>query len=228
MAPSVEPLARRDLLALAAAAIVMPSVARASNASVAIAIDTSNAPQLAAWADELKPMMLQWWPVITTALASPGYRAPDEVKVAFRDFNPPSIGVAIRGDTVYVNLTDIQAHPTDFGRVAYGMVQMVQAYPQPNIQWLSAGIADYLRYYVLMPHDPQRAFDPSRFTYQFGYQPAAALLDFVERTYGGGSVRRLNAAMRTGGDGEAELLKITGSTPLTLWRGYLKSLPASG
>jgi hypothetical protein len=29
--------------------------------------------------------------------------------------------------------------------------------------------------------------------------------------------------MRGGGDGEAELLAITGSTPLTLWRAYLKS-----
>jgi hypothetical protein len=54
------------------------------------------------------------------------------------------------------------------------------------------------------------------------------LLDFVERTHGAGSVRRVNAAMRTGGDGEAELLKITGATPFTLWRAYLKSLPASG
>ena len=89
-------------------------------------------------------------------------------------------------------------------------------------------MADYMRYYVLLPHDPQRAFDPSRFTYQLGYQPAAALLDFVERTYGAGSVRRVNAAMRTGGDGEAELLKITGATPLTLWRAYLKSLSQSG
>ncbi len=229
MAFSVAPLARRRFLTLAAATFVAPSVARASNAAVTITIDTSNAPQLAAWADALRPMMQRWWPVITTALSSPGFEAPDEVKVAFHDFGPSANPGAVTMDaTIYINLHDIEAHPDDFGRVAHEMVHVVQRYPQPNITWLVEGIADYMRYYVLLPDDPRRTFDPSRFTYQQGYQPAAALLDWVERTHGAGSVRRVNAAMRGGGDGEAELLKITGSTPLTLWRGYLKSLPASG
>jgi hypothetical protein len=220
----VDPPSRRLLLLSVASTALSPTSALASNTAVEVVIDTSNAPQLAAWASQLKPMMLRWWPAITAALASPGYEAPDRVNVAFRDFGAPNVGSATRGNTIYVNLPDIQAHPTDFGRVAHEMVHIVQAYPQPNILWLSEGIADYLRYYVLLPNDPMRAFNPSRTTYEVGYQPAAALLDWIERKYGAGSVRRINAAMRLGGDGEAELLKITGATPLTLWRAYLASL----
>ena len=223
----VAPFTRRRLLALSAVAMAAPSVTRASNAAAEISIDASNAPQLAAWVAALKPMMQRWWPVITAALASPGYEAPGRINVLFRDFHQSNVGSATEGDTIYVNLPDIQAHPDDFGRVAHEMVHIAQAYPEPNIEWLTEGIADYLRYYVLLPDDPRRAFDPHRSTYQRGYQPAAALLDWVERTHGAGSVRRINAAMRGGGDGEAELLKITGATPFTLWRSYLKSLPES-
>jgi hypothetical protein len=219
---------RRKLFVGVGAAMLAPGLARASNSTVEIDIDVSNAPQLADWGAQLRAMMLGWWPLITAALASPGYAAPDKVKVAFRDISPPNVGAFTHGDTITVNLSDIQAHPTDFGRVAHEMVHIVQAYPQPTIQWLMEGIADYLRYYVLLPQDPMRGFDPSRFTYQLGYQPAAALLDWVERKYGAGSVRRINAAMRQGGDGEAELLKITGATPMTLWRAYLASLRPLG
>jgi hypothetical protein len=144
--------------------------------------------------------------------------------VIFKDISPANIGVFANGDTIVINLTDIQAHPSDYGRVAFEMARIVQAYPEPNIRWLSTGIADYLRYYVLLPEDVARRFDPARATYQTGFQPAAALLDWVERAYGAGSVRRINVAMRQGGDGEAELAKITGQTPLTLWRGYLGAI----
>ena len=217
---------RHFLIALGATALA-PQLARASNASVAIQIDTSNAPLLVDWAVKLKTLMLGWWPVITSTLASPGFEAPDVVKVEFRDL-PPNVGAGTADNLIIVNLADIQAHPEDTGRVAHEMVHVVQRYPQPNILWLTEGIADYMRYYVLLPQDPKRAFDAPKATYQFGYAPAAALLDWVERKYAAGAVRRINAVMRQGGDGEAELLKITGATPLTLWRSYLASLKASG
>ena len=159
------------------------------------------------------------------ALASPGYEAPDTVNIRFADIQPANVGAFTEGDTITINLSDILAHPDDTGRVAHELTHVVQAFPRPNIQWLTEGIADYMRYYVLLPQDPRRAFDADRTTYQAGYQPAAALLDWVERTNGAGSVRRVNAAMRDGGDGELELYRITGAMPLTLWRGYLRSLP---
>jgi hypothetical protein len=168
-------------------------------------------------------MIRGWWPVITRTLASPGYEAPDVVKVQFRDFEPSNVGAVTIGNTITVNRPDILAHQDDFGRVAHELVHVVQAFPQPNILWLVEGIADYMRYYVLLPQDPKRFFNPNEFNYQRGYQPAAALLDWVERSYGAGSVRQVNAAMRQGGDGEAELLKITGATPFTLWKRYLQS-----
>lgn len=216
------PIRRHILLGLGAA--LVPGLAGASNSKVAIDVDITNAPQLAVWAGQLRTTMIGWWPVITAALASPGYEAPETLQVIFRDISPANIGVIARGDTIIVNLTDIETHPSDYGRVAFAMARIVQAYPEPNISWLGSGIADYLRYYVLLPEDLARRFDPSRVTYQVGFQPAAGLLDWVERTYGAGSVRRINAAMRQGGDGEAELLKITGETPLALWRAFVATL----
>jgi hypothetical protein len=214
---------RRRLLLGLVAGLLAPRLAWASNSAVRVEVDTANAPQLADWAQQLKGMIGGWWPVITRTLASPGYQAPDVVHIQFHDLSPPNVGAFTRGDTVVVNLTDISAHRDDFGRVAHELVHVVQAIsPGPNIAWLVEGIADYVRYYVLLPRDPRRVFNPSQVDYQRGYQPAAALLDWVERTYGAGSVRRINAAMRQGGDGEAELLKITGATPLTLWRRYLQ------
>jgi hypothetical protein len=168
-------------------------------------------------------MVMGWWPAINAALASPGFTPPSFVRIVFHDLDPPNAGAYTTGATIIVNLTDILAHQDDYGRVAHELVHVAQHYPEPNINWLTEGIADYMRYYVLLPADPRRRFDPERRTYQAGYQPAAALLDWVERRHGAGSVKRINAAMRGGGDGEAELLAITGSTPLTLWRAYLKS-----
>jgi hypothetical protein len=216
-------LIRRQIL-LGLGAALVPGAAAASNSQLAVEVDTSNAPQLAMWAEQLKTMMLGWWPVITAALASPGYEAPEFLKVIFRNISPANIGVMASGDTIIVNLTDIQANPSDYGRVAFAMAAIAQAYPEPNIRWLRTGIADYLRYYVLLPEDVARRFDPYRTTYETGFQPAAALLDWVERMHGAGSVRRINAVMRQGGDGEAELAKITGETPMTLWRAYLASI----
>jgi hypothetical protein len=215
------------LLALGAAALA-PALARASNRTVEVVVDTSNAPQLADWGARLKGLILGWWPVITAQLASTGYEAPDLVNIRFAEIVPASVGAFTEGDTITINRTDILAHPGDVGRVAHELTHVVQAFPSPNIQWLTEGIADYMRYYVLLPQDPMRAFDPHQITYQAGYQPAAALLDFVERTYGAGSVRRVNAAMRQDGDGELELYRITGATPFTLWRSYLRSVQPSG
>jgi hypothetical protein len=215
-------LSRRVALT-ALASFVVASAARASNASVDVTVDVSNVPELAEWGRRLKGMIQGWWPIITRNLASAGYEAPDAVTIDFKDISTECIGAYAHDHTVTVNRADILQHQDDFGRVAHELVHVVQAYPSPTITWLMEGIADYLRYYVLLPDDPRRQFDPQHYTYQLGYQPAAALLDWVERTYGAGSVQRVNAVMRQGGDGEAELLKITGSTPFTLWRGYLTS-----
>ena len=228
MALSLALASRRRLLLGLGAAALAPSLARASNQAVQVVVDTSNAPLLADWGARLQGLVGGWWPIITAALASPGYEAPDTVNIRFADIEPANVGAFTEGDTITINRSDILTHPDDVGRVAHELTHIVQAFPRPNIQWLTEGIADYMRYYVLLPSDPKRAFDAGRITYQAGYQPAAALLDWVERAYGTGSVRRINAAMRQGGDGELELYKIAGSTPFTLWRDYLRSRPPQG
>jgi hypothetical protein len=101
---------------------------------------------------------------------------------------------------------------------------VAQAYPS-GVKWLKEGIADYIRYYVLFP-DPRRPLPPG-LTYQVGYLPAAAMLDWASRRYSRTLVRDVNAAMRAGHDGEGALAQITGQTPQGLWAAFTASRAAA-
>jgi len=213
---------RRFLFGALAASVAAPSLARASNAAMTMTTDTGHFPQLQPWAEALKAKAAGWWPVITGALASPGYAAPDAIKVVFTVITPAQVTAATEGTTIYVSVPYISGHQDDFGSIAHEMCHVAQGFPKGATPgWLTEGIADYVRYYVLFPDDPRRRFDPSVDAYGRGYQPAAAMLDFVERRYGAGSVRRVNAVMRQGGDGAAALRQIAGAPLDAVWGQYL-------
>jgi hypothetical protein len=213
---------RRDILFAALAAATAPAIARASNSTMIMTTETGRFPQLEPWAQALKQQASGWWPVITRTLASPGYEAPDQILVRFGEISRPDVPAITQGTNIYVSGPYIAGHQDDFGCIAHEMCHVAQGYPKgAGPGWLTEGIADYVRYYVLFPNDPRRVFDPSIISYGRGYQPAAALLDFVERRSGAGSVRRVNAAMRQGSDGGAALTKIAGASLTELWGQYL-------
>jgi hypothetical protein len=186
--------------------------------------------QLQAWADTLKAKIAVWWPTMTAALSSPGYTPTDRVSLAFYRIDNAGVPAATRGATIDVDPWKliVRLHnPDTFGMVAHELVHVVQAYPQGATPgWLTEGIADYMRYYVLLPDDPGRYFDPQGLTEKTGYQPTAGLLDWVERRRPG-AVRRINQTMRQGGDGAATLTEIAGADPDALWRAYMASRPAA-
>ncbi len=184
---------------------------------------------LEAWVERLKPKMMGWWPILTSDLASPGYTPTDRIDLDFYRISPSTVPAATRGHQIIVDPAYVLAHlhnPDMFNMVGHEMVHVVQAYPKQPATWLTEGIADYMRYYVLIPDDPGRAFDPNGARFDGAYQPTAGLLDWVERGHPG-AVRRVNAVMRQGGDGPAELSRQAGAPLDKVWTAYLASNPAA-
>ena len=184
---------------------------------------------LEAYVERLKPRMRQWWPILTTALASPGYTPTDHINLDFYRISPSTVPAATRGHQIIVDPAYVLAHlhnPDMLGMVGHEMVHVMQAYPGHPASWLTEGIADYMRYYVLIPDDPGRAFSPDGARFDGAYQPTAGLLDWVERSHPG-AVRGVNTVMRQGGDGPAELSRIAGAPLETVWAAYMASNPAA-
>jgi hypothetical protein len=206
------------------AALCAPGVALAQTPPLSVVLDTKEAPELLPWAQVLARRAALWWPTINGALADPGYQPPQTVVFQFLKSMPDHLAGYTIGNVIQLNAAYIEAHPTYYNYVGHELVHVVQAYPKPFSLWLFEGVADYIRYYVLFPQDGERSFNPNAYDYRHGYQPAAALLNWVERSHGRGTVRQLNAAMRRGEDGEAALERLTGSEPDTLWSQVLASL----
>ena len=183
---------------------------------------------LEAWVERLRPKMMTWWPILAAALPSPGYTPTDRINLAFHPIRP-GVPAATIGNRIIVDPAYVLAHlhnPDMFGMVGHEMVHVMQAYPGHPASWLTEGIADYMRYYVLIPDDPGRAFDASTARFDAAYQPSAGLLDWVERAHPG-AVRSVNAVMRQGADGPTELARLAGAPLETVWAAYLASHPAA-
>jgi len=233
---AASPTRRLALSMLLAGASAWPA-AWAANAGSLLRIDVNyhvdfypeERAGLEAWVERLKPKMMTWWPILTAALASPGFTPTDQISLEFYRIEPSTVPAATIKTRIVVDPAYVLAHlhnPDMFGMVGHEMVHVMQAYPGHLAPWLTEGLADYMRYYVLIPDDPGRAFDPKDAHFDGGYQPTAGLLDWVERGHPG-AVRRVNAVMRQGGDGPAELSRQAGAPLEMVWAAYLASRPAA-
>ena len=244
----MSPPTRRRVAAGLLLAPTIHSRARASNVAVRLDVDDAGWPELAPWIEALRSRVVRWWPVMARALASPRFAAPDVVHIRFIEMTPDvlarlsgtpfyrrldvharNIGAITRNGTIRVNAPFVLARiddPEMLGMMAHELTHVVQSYPHGAATWLAEGIADYVRFYVLMPEDPARAFDPAQARYDSGYQATAGLLDWLE-TARPGAVREINAVLRAGEDGTAALDRVGGARPEDLWRAYLSTCPAA-
>jgi hypothetical protein len=218
----------RRTLFVAAGALVAPRQIWAADRALAIEVDADEAPELAAAGEEISKRAQNWWRIINDELASPGYRPPEKVVLRFTKSLPDrlagrAVGQVIELNAPYVAAHPITAYPQFYNFAGHELVHIVQNYPR-QIPWITEGIADYVRYYVLFPQDRERFFNPQAGDFRRGYQPAAALLDYIERTHGLGSVRRLNAAMRAGDDGDLVLAQLAGASLDDVWAKVLDTL----
>jgi len=93
---------------------------------------------------------------------------------------------------------------------------------------LIEGIADYVRLKAgyVPPHWKREA--GGKVHWDAGYQTTGYFLDWVERSYGEGSVRRINEALRRTKYEEVKFWKgMFGTTVQELWEGYTKEVKAS-
>lgn len=225
------------LVALALAGVLRPLTVNDVEAQVAspqppanapkydIVMDTTQSPDLKAWADKLRPEIEKWYPLIVQYLPSDGYTAPRKFTITFKKMN----GVAYTSGTDVVCAEQwFKAHPDDQGAVIHELVHVVQQYrSRGNPGWLVEGIADYIRWFKYEPRTKRPRPSPTRAHYNDGYRTTAAFLEFVATKYDHEIALRMNEAMREGRY-KTDLWKdYTGKTPEDLWAEYVKTLANS-
>jgi hypothetical protein len=125
---------------------------------------------------------------------------------------------------ITINVDYLKNHQDDLGMVAHELVHVIQKYKRtpPDSGWLTEGIADYVRYFVVEPGAKNARFDVNKSNYKRGYQPAAGLLHFAEQKKPG-TVAKLNQLLREGKFGKETFKEIVGSEPDELWEEFKKA-----
>jgi hypothetical protein len=188
-----------------------------------IVINTDEVPEMKPWADQLRPILEKWYPILVKSLPSPGFTAPRRFTVTFRKDKP---GVADTAGT-HVNCAAswFKQHPDDEGAVVHEMVHVVQQYHwRGNPGWMTEGIADYFRWFVYEPPSARPHPDPHRAKYTDGYRVTAAFLDYIVRTHDKNFVVEMNAAMRQGKYQPQLWEKYAGKNLDDLWNEYIATL----
>lgn len=197
----------------------------AAGGTYQITIDTSAAPDLTEWAEQvLAPVAREWYPKIVGLLPSGGYEAPGRVTIAFREgMNVPA---AASGNRINCNSGWFRRNLKGEARgsVVHEMVHVVQQYGRARRNnpdatrtpgWLVEGIADYIRWFLYEPETKGAEItrkNLSRARYDGNYRITGNFLNWVGGKYDPDIVRKLNAAAREGKYDEGLWKNYTGKT----------------
>ena len=183
-------------------------------------LDVNDVPELRAWALKAADYAIKWHPEISKLLPTDGFKPPRQVTLVFKVMN----GVAYTsGHTITISAAWVKKHPDDIGMVAHELTHVIQHYTsRKNPGWLVEGIADYIRYYVVEPKSKQSQFNPKN-GYKGGYQPAAALINWLEKEHPG-IVVKLNAMMRAGTYTAESFKDLAGGDPDEVWEKFKLTL----
>ena len=192
-----------------------PTVAR-TEAGDEITFDYSEAPELKDWVEtKLKPVCVQWYPMIVAMLPSDDYAAPKKFSIAFRK---EYRGVAAAAGTRINCSIDWFSKNLDgeaVGAVVHEMVHVVQQYrrgPTRNPGWLVEGVADYIRWFLYEPESARPKPRPDRANYNDSYRTTGHFLNYLTAKYDKDIVKKLNAAMRHGKWSDDLWKELTGKT----------------
>jgi hypothetical protein len=190
---------------------------------VEIEVDCSDSPEMKDWAERAARLCERWYPAISEALASDGFKPPHHIKMKIsRTYD----GVAAAGgDEIIGSTRYFTDHPDDVGALIHETTHVVQNYGgHDNPGWLVEGVADFVRFFLFEPKNigPIRARGAR---YDAGYRTTAAFLAYVSRRYDKTLVSKLNSAMRTGKYRPELFQELTGKTAEELdneWRQTLR------
>ncbi|HVU94337.1 MAG TPA: basic secretory protein-like protein [Puia sp.] len=131
---------------------------------------------------------------------------------------------ASAGHTTHLNPSWLRQHPEDIDLVVHELMHLVQAYPNGGAnQWLSEGIADYVRYVFGVDNNLANWALPdynSSQHYYDSYRVTARFLAWLEVHGYKGIVKKLDAAMRDNSYNDETWKQVAGKYVDELWREY--------
>jgi hypothetical protein len=219
------------LVSAAAFASPAPETRPSAPADVRITVDTSQAPDLAPWAQQtLVPVLRSWYPRIVAELPVPGYTPPDRFSILF---DAKYKGVAQTAGTFIV------ANPAWFrsqlrreavGALLHEEVHVVQqpfhilhGHHMPT--WLLEGSCDYIRWFEFEPAEFRPHPSATDARYDASYRVSAAFLQWVIHHYDKNIVSQMNAANYRGAYSDDLWVKYTGKKIADLgdeWKASLR------
>ncbi len=188
---------------------------------LAVDLDTSEVPGLASWGLEGKQLMEEWYPRIANLLSSPA-DPPAHPTVQLK-LKKADKGVgATSGTRITIASSWIEKRPDDFGLLIHELTHVIQMYPRKEPEWVTEGIADYIRWAIYEGKSQHEFPAPDDAKgYLRGYQPTAGFFLWLETHRAPGIVRRLNTAMKRA-TYSAEIFQTHAGDDLdSLWADYL-------
>ncbi len=189
-------------------------------ASPIVVLDASQVPSEREWGELAKQLVVDWYPTVTTLLATEKFQAPQRIRlVLVKDMAAPA---ATSGADISISGKWIHEHPDDFGMVVHELAHVVQAYPgsSGDYGWLVEGIADYVRWWRYEPEQPRPTVEKGQ-TWRDGYRTTAAFLAWSMRTYDMRLVSKLDLTLRTGGNPADVFAAVTGRSFEKAWDEYV-------
>jgi hypothetical protein len=194
----------------------------AETPKIEITLDTSDAPEMADWAEKAKKACEESYPMIVNKLGEKDFKPPAKTKIIFKKMK----GVAYTaGNAITCSAEWFTAHPDDVGAVIHELCHVVQGYRanQPP-SWVTEGIADYVRWFNFEPENRHPHIrNLSKAKYTDSYQTTAAFFDWVVKHKDPQFVTRLNAAARRGKYKPELFQEYAGKTVDELWAEFIKS-----
>lgn len=201
-------------------------------------VETTQAQELEQWTEQqLKPVILEWYPRIVQLLPSEGFEAPRRVRFRYLpDSEMRGIPAYASGSVISLNREwfrgELQREAR--GCVVHEMVHVVQQYSRGRRLrggtavpgWLVEGIPDYIRWFLYEPESGGANLTAERrrvAKHDASYRVSANFLDWVIRSQPADAkiLAQLNAAGREGRYSADLWLKLTGRTEEQLaeaWR----------
>ncbi|MFM7163949.1 MAG: basic secretory protein-like protein, partial [Planctomycetaceae bacterium] len=202
-------------------------------------VDTTAAQELESWTDQqLRPVILEWYPKIVQLLPGPGFQAPRKVRFRYQpDAEMRGIPAYASGNMITLNVEWFrgQLQKEARGCVVHELVHVVQQYsgggrgPGPRAAapgWLVEGIPDYIRWFLYEPESGGARLSADRLRtaqHDASYRVSANFLDWVIRSQPAESkiLEKLNVALRAGRYTPELWQQLTGRTEQQLaesWR----------
>jgi hypothetical protein len=187
-----------------------------------VTVDTSKAPECAAFAEKSKALVEEWYPKINEILFDKDHPLPaSEITLIFE----PMKGVAnTRKNVMHISAEWVTKQaPNDYGMVAHELTHVVQDYRGKGAGWLTEGIADYIRDRYYEPGVRHHQIDPDKSSYRQAYGTAATFLIWLEEQKDKDIVRKLNIASHDGKYSSDLFKEYCGADLDSLWKEFAET-----